>query len=179
MEAWSKTAQRIRVPLGTVLGVILLILMRPTTRSLWLGGSIALIGAALRVWAAGHIDKGRTLTRGGPYALTRNPLYFGSFIMALGILMAGQVYWLLLPFGVFFLSVYYPVMKAEEKELREGHGSEFQDYAREVPLFVPRLGRMSNPTSIFRWARVLQNREHRTLLGLLLTGGFLLIRSIY
>src|SRR5512136_25850 len=117
MHIWGRLAQRFRVPVGTALGVVFLLLMHPSRRSLWLGGAIAVTGVSLRLWAAGHIDKGRSLTQGGPYALTRNPLYLGSFLMALGILLAGQGYWLLLPFGAFFLIVYYPVMKAEEQEL--------------------------------------------------------------
>ena len=71
-----------RVPAGTVLGVIFLLLMHPSFRSLWLGGVITLAGALLRLWAAGHIIKGRVLTRSGPYAYSRNPLYLGSFFMA-------------------------------------------------------------------------------------------------
>src|SRR5262245_22507129 len=130
MDAWGKTAQKIRVPAGTLLGVVFLLWMRPTHRSLWLGGVIAGLGALLWVWAVVHIDKGRVLARGGPYARTRNPLYLGSFLMALGVLVAGQGYWLLVPFLAFYLLTYYPVMKAEEGELLSGHGSEFLDYCR-------------------------------------------------
>ena len=35
-------------------------------------------------WAAGTIRKNRVLTTHGPYAFTRNPLYFGSFIIGIG-----------------------------------------------------------------------------------------------
>ena len=152
--------------------------MHPSTRSLWLGGVIAIAGALLRVWAAGYIDKGRKLAVSGPYARTRNPLYLGSFFMALGIIIAGQGYWLLLPFAVFFLGFYYPVMKAEERELLNGHGDEFQTYAQAVPLFVPRLTVPGGHSSGFLWSRVVKNREHRTLLGLLLAVSFLILRSM-
>ena len=110
MSSWGSIAQRIRVPAGTLLGVIFLLLMHPSRRSLLYGGIVALLGALVRLWAAGHIDKGRALATEGPYALTRNPLYLGSFFMALGVILAGQAYWLLLPFGVFYVLVYYPVM---------------------------------------------------------------------
>jgi len=178
MISWGKIAQRVRVPLGTVLGLIFLVLMHPSFRSLWIGGTVALAGAALRVWAAGHIDKGKVLAQSGPYALTRNPLYLGSFLMAIGIVLAGQAYWLLIPFGLFFLGVYYPVMKAEEVELLQGYGHEFVHYASRVPLFVPKLRAGTDPRSIFLWARVLKNREHRTFAGLLLTVAFLLVISM-
>ena len=161
------------MPVGTALGVVFLLLMHPSVRSLWLGGAVAAAGASLRVWAAGHIDKGRTLTQGGPYALTRNPLYLGSFVMALGILLAGQGYWLLIPFGLFFAVVYYPVMRAEEQELLAGFGDAFLQYSRRVPLFWPCLARSPGESSRFLWSRVVKNREHRTLLGLLLAAAIL------
>jgi len=175
---WNVVAQRIRVPAGTLLGVIFLLLMRPSRSSLWLGGSIAVCGAGIRTWAAGHIDKGRVLARSGPYAFTRNPLYLGSLVMAIGVIVAGQVYWLLLPFVLFYLTVYYPVMRAEEQELLGGYGEEFKEYAGKVPLFFPRFTTPA-ATSRFLWSRVLQNREHRTLGGLLLTEAFLILRSFY
>lgn len=98
--------------------------------------------------------------------MTRNPLYLGSFFMALGVLLAGQGYWLLLPFGVFFLTLYYPVMKREEQELQQGYGDEFLDYARRVPMFFPRSYVPPSHSSSFLWSRVVRNREHRTLMGL-------------
>jgi protein-S-isoprenylcysteine O-methyltransferase Ste14 len=176
MDSWGKTAQRLRVPVGTLLGVIFLLLMHPSIRSLWIGGIVTLAGALIRVWAAGHIDKGRKLARCGPYALTRNPLYLGSFLMALGILLAGQGYWLLIPFGLFFVSFYYPVMKAEEQELFQGHGEAFVAYSRTVPLFFPAFRHAEGNSSGFLWSRVLRNREHRTLMGLVLAEAILILK---
>ncbi len=176
MDSWGKIAQRLRVPVGTLLGVIFLVLMHPSMRSLWIGGIVTLAGALIRVWAAGHIDKGRTLAQCGPYALTRNPLYLGSFLMALGILSAGQGYWLLIPFGLFFIGFYYPVMKAEEQELLQGHGEAFVAYSRAVPLFFPVFRGTAGGASSFCWSRVLKNREHRTLMGLMLAEAILVLK---
>ncbi len=178
MRSWGKLAQKLRVPAGTLLGVVFLLLMHPSNRSLLLGGLVSAIGASFRIWAAGHIEKGRVLTQGGPYALTRNPLYLGSFLMALGILMAGQSYWLLIPFGVFFAAFYYPVMKAEEEELLQGYGDSFLAYARRVPLFLPQLRAAPVGASVFLWSRVVRNREHRTVIGLILVGTFLIVVKI-
>ena len=52
-------------------------LAQPTPRSLLIGGAIAVAGELLRIWAAGHLEKGREVTRSGPYRLTRHPLYLG------------------------------------------------------------------------------------------------------
>lgn len=170
-------AQSLRVPIGTLLGGVFLLLMHPSTRSLWVGGLMAAAGSLLRLWAAGHLEKGKFLARGGPYAFTRNPLYLGSFLMALGILLAGQGYWLLIPFGLFFAAFYYPVMRREEKELLQGFGDDFLDYACKVPLFFPSLTAAAGCSSTFLWSRVIKNREHRTLMGLLLTVAFLFWRA--
>ena len=168
MHSWKKLAQKTRVPFGTVLGFAFLFLMHPSARSLWIGGAVASMGALLRLWAAGHIEKGKVLTQGGPYAWTRNPLYLGSFFMALGIILAGQSYWLLLAFGVFFVSFYYPVMKAEEQELLNGYGDAYLDYASRVPLFFPGFPREGPNSSRFLWSRAFRNREHRTVAGFVL-----------
>jgi len=176
MDAWGKIAQRLRVPVGTLLGVVFLILMHPSKRSFWIGGIATLAGASIRVWAAGHIDKGRTLAQRGPYALTRNPLYLGSFLMALGILLAGQGYWLLIPFGLFFVGFYYPVMKAEEQELLQGYGDAFLAYSKRVPLFFPAFRHPSKDASTFLWPRVWRNREHRTVMGLMLAEAILVFK---
>jgi protein-S-isoprenylcysteine O-methyltransferase Ste14 len=178
MDSWGKIAQKLRVPLGTVLGLVFLIFMHPSQSSLWIGGFLAFTGGAFRIWAAGHIEKGKILAQGGPYALTRNPLYLGSFLMALGVLIAGQGYWLLLPFGLFFLAVYYPVMKAEEQELLQGYGEEFVQYCGRVPLFLPSIRFYAGSSSIFLWSRVLRNREHRTFAALLLTVTILILKGI-
>jgi protein-S-isoprenylcysteine O-methyltransferase Ste14 len=178
MENWGKLAQKMRVPLGAVIGTIFLFLMHPSLRSIWIGAIVAFAGAGLRVWAAGHIEKGRILTQGGPYALTRNPLYLGSFFMALGVLLGGQGYWLLPPFLAFFLIIYYPVMKAEENELLQGHGEDFLVYSRNVPFFFPSFRVNKGRPSTFLWSRVLKNREHRTLAGLLFTELFLVCLAI-
>jgi len=175
MESWGKFAQKIRVPAGTLLGFVFLLLMHPSVRSLWIGGTIALAGGLLRLWAAGHIDKGRVLATDGPYAWTRNPLYLGSLLMAVGILVAGQGYWLLIPFGLFFCCLYFPVMKAEERELLQGHGETFVAYSRSVPLFLPKIPHDFSATG-FLWSRVVRNREHRTLAVLILMEAFLLFR---
>ncbi len=179
MGSWQKLAQRTRVPVGTVLGIGFLLLMHPSVRSLWIGGLIALVGLLLRLWAAGHIEKGKVLTCGGPYALTRNPLYLGSFIMALGIIISGQSYWLILPFAAFYAAFYWPVMKAEEQELLNGYGERFVEYCRSVPLFWPRLRKADFKASAFCWRRVLRNREHRTVAGLLAAEFFLILMTIY
>jgi protein-S-isoprenylcysteine O-methyltransferase Ste14 len=177
--SWKKLAQKSRVPMGTILGVIFLLMMHPSVRSLWIGNCIAFGGVLCRLWAAGHIEKRKVLTRGGPYAYTRNPLYFGSFFMALGIILAGQGYWLLLPFGIFFVVIYFPVMQAEEQDLLVAFGDSFREYSARVPLFFPGKRTASYNSSNFQWSRVARNREHRNLASLVLVEAILILTLLF
>jgi protein-S-isoprenylcysteine O-methyltransferase Ste14 len=177
--SWKLKAQKMRVPAGTVLGIVFLMLMHPSVRSLWIGAAIALIGALLRFWAAGHIVKGKVLTRSGPYAFSRNPLYLGSFFMALGVVIGGQGYWLLPIFALFYLTFYLPVMRAEEQELLGVYGDAFVEYSRKVPLFIPSFRPGGYRVSGFQWSRIVLNREYRTVIGLALAEAFLILKYFF
>jgi protein-S-isoprenylcysteine O-methyltransferase Ste14 len=178
LASWEKIAQKIRVPVGR-LGAVTLLFMHPDARSLAIGGAIAGLGALLRIWAAGYIEKGKSLATAGPYARTRNPLYLGSLIMGAGVLIAGRIYWFLLPFVALYLLLYIPVMKREEQELHQGYGDAFPAYAGRVPMFFPRFFPAPGTPSKFLWSRVKRNREHRHLLALLIAELFLIAKSIY
>jgi hypothetical protein len=77
--------------------------------------------------------------------MSRNPLYFFSAIGAIGVGFASET----LTFPAIFIVVfalYYPaVIKSEEKRLKEIHGADYEDYAKRVPLFFPRLSHFSEP----------------------------------
>jgi len=177
-------AQKARVPAGTALGIVFLLFMHPSFRSLLIGGFFTLAGALVRIWAAGHIEKRVRLARSGPYAFTRNPLYLGSFLMAFGVILAGQGYWLLPFFALFFISVYFPVMRAEEQYLENAYGEDFLEYARGTPLFFPKprskkLKNTGEPPVRFSWSRVKKNREHRNLVSLLAVQVILILIYFY
>src|SRR5262245_42266653 len=79
---------RLRVPLACLSVAFVLWLAHPTGRTLTIGAIVAAAGEALRVWAAGQLEKGREVTASGPYALTRHPLYAGSIIIGIGLAIA-------------------------------------------------------------------------------------------
>ena len=81
------------------------VMARPTPVVLALGGLVAVLGVMLRGWAAGFIRKDRELTTSGPYAHTRNPLYLGSFLIGLGVVLAAGRWELLLLFAVVYALV--------------------------------------------------------------------------
>ena len=77
------------------------------------------------------------LIRRGPYRIVRHPIYTGMFGMLIACSLA-QGHWLGLVIASF---VYYlgtrMRIRSEEKLLREQFGSDYDQYAREVPAFIP------------------------------------------
>jgi protein-S-isoprenylcysteine O-methyltransferase Ste14 len=135
----SEVAKTIRIPLGFALGIAYVIFAHPTVGSLLLGGAVALLGVLIRGWASGHISKNEKLATSGPYAHTRNPLYFGSFLIAAGFAVAAH--WsLLVAVVAFFLLIYYPTMRREIVNITERFPEAYARYATNVPLFFPRPG---------------------------------------
>ena len=90
----KRLLQRYRVPLGFLLTAVFLVLALPTVTTMLIGGAIALVGLWIRAWSAGHIRKFEKLAVSGPYAYTRNPLYLGSLLHAVGFTDAAGVWWL-------------------------------------------------------------------------------------
>lgn len=135
---YSECAKRARLPLGFILGIAYLLFARPTPRTLMVGGAIALAGVLVRAWASGHIRKNEVLATTGPYAHTRNPLYLGSFLIAVGFALAAH--WsLLVGVVAFFLLVYYPTMQREVHNIRGRFPEAYATYSANVPLFFPRV----------------------------------------
>jgi protein-S-isoprenylcysteine O-methyltransferase Ste14 len=135
---YSETARKLRLPLGFVFGISYLIWARPTPVTLPVGATIALIGILIRAWASGHIVKNKRLAVTGPYAHTRNPLYFGSFLIGAGFAIAAH--WSLLFVVVaFWLLVYAPTMQRERINIRERFPDAYDRYSANVPAFVPRV----------------------------------------
>ena len=85
---WQRIARRIRVPLGFVFAAVFLWLARPTWQTMLASLVLVVPGVWLRAYAAGYVRKNAELTRTGPYAHTRNPLYLGSMMIAFGFAVA-------------------------------------------------------------------------------------------
>jgi len=157
---------RYRVAAGWLVGLVVVVLARPTTWSLLLGLPFACAGEALRVWASGHIEKTKRLATGGPYAHSRNPLYVGSLLIALGVAVACASPWVVLAVAAYFLAFYPTVMREEAGFLAQKFADEYRAWASAVPLFWPRATPGGPRTSRFALARVAANREWRTALAL-------------
>lgn len=171
MSAGGVFFTRWRVRLGYPLAIAVLFFARPTPLSILAGAIVGVFGLAFRALAAGYLHKQSVLTVTGPYAYTRNPLYFGSAILALGAGIATRSWISAMLLCIYFGLFYSIVMRREENELRTNHGEAFEEYARAVRLFIPRLTPTKLPASSpgsFSFRQYMKNHEWQASAGFLL-----------
>jgi protein-S-isoprenylcysteine O-methyltransferase Ste14 len=167
---WQKIARRIRVPLGFIFAGVFLWLAKPTWKTMLLSLLLVVPGVWLRAYAAGYVRKNRELTRTGPYAYTRNPLYLGSTMIAFGFAVAAGSWIILVILALMFAAIYLPTIRSEELYLRE-HFAGFDEYARKVPRLLPRLTAAHFPANEnasggkFSGAQWRHHREYNALMG--------------
>lgn len=152
---------RRRVALGFAAAAVALALAAPTWESWRLGLLVAAAGEGIRVWAAGHLEKSREVTRSGPYRWMRHPLYAGSALMAVGVVIASRspVVGLV---AALYIGVTIPAaIQAEERFLRRTFGERYDRYRRSEAEPMTRR---------FSLRRAMRNREYRAMAGL--AGGF-------
>jgi len=148
---------RLRVPLGFAAAAVAIVLARPNTASLLWGMLVAAAGEAVRLWAAGHLEKGREVTRSGPYRFSRHPLYVGSTVIACGITVAAASLWVAVVTAVYLAATLTAAIRTEEAFLRRQFGEEYDNYCE---------GRAASVDRRFSWARAWRNREWRAIAGL-------------
>lgn len=149
---------RRRVALGFLAGIAALWLARPTPRSLAVGAAIAVAGELIRIWAAGHLEKGREVTVSGPYRLTRHPLYLGSTIIGIGLAIASASVVVAILALLYLGMTLGAAMASEERHLTEKFGAAYPAYKE---------GRAPGGARRFDLARAMRNREYRAVIGLL------------
>src|SRR6187402_618593 len=82
------------IPLLLVAAVCIFRLNIGGMKSIIAGIVFIVLGEIVRFWAAGYISKDAVIATGGPYAHVRNPLYFGSLLLAIGYgLVSGLGIW--------------------------------------------------------------------------------------
>jgi protein-S-isoprenylcysteine O-methyltransferase Ste14 len=151
---------RFRVALGWVFAPLVFILANPSTESIFIGAIVGLIGEAIRIWAAGHVNKAREVTTSGPYRYFAHPLYVGSSIMGVGLAIASAS-----PIAAALIVIYLAVtlraaIRNEEAFLRKTFGAEYDLYRRW------RRGTPNGSARRFSLARAMENREYRAFAGL-------------
>lgn len=178
---YTSLLQRLRVPIGFLFAAVYLFFAPnyATPLTLVVGGAVALTGLVIRAWAAGHIVKNEELAVTGPYAHSRNPLYFGSFLIAAGFAMIAHWSLLLLVVAL-FAAVYMPVIERERRNVRRKFPDAYAEYERNVPSFVPRPVPWRRPAVSaaegFSLALYMRHREWRAALAFVGVIAFIVTR---
>jgi len=100
---------------------------------------LCFIGATIRFWASGYLRKDSRPAVGGPYAMVRNPLYLGTYLMAVGTALSIGNVPLLLSITILFAAIYHYIILDEENKLRRIFGAPYERYCELVPRFFPRF----------------------------------------
>ncbi len=142
---------------------------------------VSFIGLGIRICTVGHTPKGTsgrntkeqvadTLNTTGMYSIVRHPLYLGNFFVWLGITLFAHQWRLTLICVLSFWLYYERIMFAEETYLLKIFGKEFEDWANETPLFIPKFKKWKKPELPFSLRNVLK-REYN--------GFFVIILSMF
>lgn len=132
-----------------------------------LGTSLVLFGLAIRTWAAGTLHKSQEVTTVGPYALVRNPLYVGSFLMMFGFCTLMKD-WLAMAFVVGPITVlYWYQVRVEERNLSNRFHDEWHQYFGTTGRFLPRS---ISRSVLAHWSfrQWLKNREYQAVIATLI-----------
>ena len=171
---WVRRHRRtVGIPL--VFGALLLARYEPR----WLIPSIVVVtlGELIRIWAAGHLRKEQVVSTGGPYRSIRNPLYLGSFLIAIGFCLVANSVWVWLLVFAYFGFCYLPVIHQEKSFLLAKFPEEYSSYAAAVPAYYPTLKLYRKSSTDFSWRQVLRNKEYNAVLGILGAYAYLILIS--
>jgi len=167
---------RLRVALGWVVGVLVIVLAHPTSRTIAVGMSIAACGEALRVWAAGHLNKAREVTSSGPYRWLGHPLYVGSSIMGVGLAIACANLAGVVLIAVYLATTLTAAIRSEEAYLRRAFGEQYELYKQGL---AAKRASPGAATRRFSLRQVIANREHRAIVGLVVAILLLALKATY
>ena len=170
-----------------VASVVVLATAQPSRASLALGLPIVIAGAALRLWAAGHLLKTHELIVSGPYAYTRNPLYVGTLLIGVGFaVLAGSLVALIaapVGVGLFFFDYFPRKERKESATLERLYGERYRAYHAAVPPLLPRTRPWSPgpdaPRLEWSFARVRGNSELGSTLTVALGITVIVLRALF
>jgi isoprenylcysteine carboxyl methyltransferase (ICMT) family protein YpbQ len=173
MSSLTESLARRRVTLGFVFGALALWLAQPTVRTLSAGLAVAGLGEALRIWAAGHLNKSREVTTSGPYQWFAHPLYIGSSIMGAGLAISSGSFAVVMLVALYLALTITAAIRREEAFLRRTFGARYESYRSGSP------GGTEAAPRRFSAALAIANREHRAALGLAAAVLLLLLKATY
>ncbi len=168
---------RYRSFVGILSLIAVLYFAKPDQLSITIGFFLILTGTFFRAWASGYINKNQNLAKHGPYSLTKNPLYFGNFILGLGIAIAGNTIHTYLIFFIYYLIFFPALMIIEQNRLRKLFKDEYDNWAKGMNDFFPKIKKPLKGQG-FNISLYVKNKEYRVLYFSLLAIGILILKYL-
>lgn len=99
------------------------------------------LGIIGRLWSTLYIGgrKAEEVVAGGPYSITRNPLYVFSSMAAAGVGAQIGSFTAMIGFGLVCAAAFHVVILREERFLKKAMGAPYEAYLKRVPRFFPNL----------------------------------------
>ncbi len=140
---------------------------------------ISLMGEGVRFFTVGFVPRGTSgrntlrqvadvLNTTGMYAVVRNPIYLGNFIIWFGLSLFMRSWWFTTLIVLFFTVFYERIMFAEEAFLREKFGDTFMQWAEHTPAMIPRFKNWRPPSLPFSWKSAIK-REYGSFFAIIVT----------
>ena len=107
----------------------------------YIGFSLVVLGGFGRIWASLYLEgfKTRKLIKEGPYSMVRNPLYFFSLMLFLGMCFAIKSIAVSFALLVVFVLFHIPTILNEEKVLLSTHDESYKAYYESTPRLLPNI----------------------------------------
>ena len=107
----------------------------------YIGFSLVVLGGFGRIWASLYLEgfKTRKLIKEGPYSMVRNPLYFFSLMLFLGMCFAIKSIAVSFALLVVFVLFHIPTILNEEKVLLNTHDESYKAYYESTPRLLPNI----------------------------------------
>lgn len=137
VKRWAK----IRLWTGYLYILCAIIFAKPITGWAIAGFILVLIGISVRLIASATLIKDKELVTHGIYSMTRNPLYLGSSLIALGFASMASSIWFLAAFIVILIPMYIRMISIEEKYLAQLFPGSYPAYLKSAPKFTPDLSK--------------------------------------
>lgn len=155
-----------RVPLAIVVVACVIWFMEPG----WLLPAflVSITGEAIQLWCFASLDKQRSLACNGPYAMVRNPMYLGRYLIILGAVLLLGRWWPAALFTVLYYFYMVNRVKREESYLSGVLGAPYVEYMQNVRRFVPGAPLPGSLVAFWDWKLLWQNHGLQNLAGTLL-----------
>jgi protein-S-isoprenylcysteine O-methyltransferase Ste14 len=161
---------RYRVALGFASGLAVFWFAAPTKVSIAAGLPVAIAGELIRVWAAGHLNKSREVTRSGPYRYVAHPLYLGSGLIGAGLAVGSGSAIVVGIVMLYLVVTLTAAIRSEERFLREKFAGAYDEY---------RVRRVVDRDRKFSWSQAMANREYRAVAGVVVALLLLVWKATY